>query len=224
MSVVAVANVKGGVGKSVIATMLAEALRDAGQETLLVEGDECSPASELLDSSVTTVPLNDWLANPQKAALTIVDMAPANSEQHNATYSRTDKVVIVTTDDPASLMGAIRTVRIVGAANPSAMFALVVNNVKNKSVGRRVAARLTQALLRYLSREFAFFMVVPYCPAIAHCTAKRQTLAEGAPKTKARIDFATLALAVSQWVPEDSRPEFLPDWRKTATGQTAKAA
>lgn len=223
MSTVAVYNVKGGVGKSVVALHLSLAMRAAEHQAVHVEGDSEAPMSKLPDCLTDAVPLNTWLEKPTTGT-TVIDLGPGWTANHALALSKTNLVILVTTAEPASLLGTIRAGRQCLGQNPQVEFALVVNDVPSKSAGRRFAARLTSAFLKYLSQDITFFVVIPHNKAIAEATARRRSLNEHKPKSKALIDFATLAAAVGSWQKSQEKPELLPAWRSSPSGQTAKAA
>jgi MinD-like ATPase involved in chromosome partitioning or flagellar assembly len=224
VSVVAVFNVKGGVGKSTLAILLTSALRDMGKETALVEGDPSSPQSELVEGGEGSIPLGEWLVSGSKTAMTIVDLGPGYSEFHLDALAKVDLIVIVSTADPASLMGAVRSTRLALTANPVARFALVVNKVSDKPTGQRVAERLNRSLTRLLSQQFETSFVVPSCPAIARSTLRRQTLVAADPKSKTLAETRAIAQALAEWQSLEVKPQFLPSWRTAGQGQTLRAA
>lgn len=223
MSTVAVYNVKGGVGKSVVALHLSLAMRAAGTQAVHVEGDTEAPMSKLPDCLPDAVPLDTWLEKPANGP-TVIDLGPGCSANHSLALSKADLVILVTTAEPASLLGTIRAARQCLGQNSQAEFALVVNDVTNKASGRKIAARLTAAFLKHLSQDISFFVVIPHNEAIAEATSRRQSLSEYKPKSKALIDFATLAAAVGAWQKNQGKPELLTSWRLPTSGQTAKAA
>ena len=220
MRVIAVANAKGGVGKSFIASNLSIAMSNVGSSVLLVDLDPHVPSADLLfpdaplgalwNSTVAKPDLHgvnerlsvlvagpspltgdeaeerlstDWKLLSPSADFVLIDLGPGLSNPSRSVLSVAEQVLIVTTPEPASLLGALRTARAAVVENPKAEIAFVVNKAPSNWTARRVASRFAESTARFLSHEVSFWGHVLLDSKVTVCSAKRLVAVKTYPRS-----------------------------------------
>lgn len=249
---IAVANARGGVGKTSLACAISLAIAEKGTKTLLVDGDislanldvhlGLRPTATLrnvvcdaldLESTVMEGPnglsvvcggsgvrelanidperVNEIVKNLQGVAggfdLVVYDTGSGISESPMAFLLAVDRVVLVCTPDPTSVMDAYATVKILFEEKPDADVVLVVNMAEDEKSGLVVYGRFKAIVGQFLNKEIALAGIVPYDFAARLAARERTSFLLSSPNCKA-------AKAVHQFVSglfETSEEEEKPD-------------
>ncbi len=127
-----------------------------------------------------------------------------------------DRIVMVTTPDPASLMDSYTAIKAVVGKDPSKTFSVIVNRVGNGAEGRRIFERIESVVAKYLGIQLESLGEVPEDPFMSLSHKKRSPLVSCYPGSPASLavhglaerlltQFQKTAFRGSAWIPKRLR-------------------
>ena len=143
MPVIVVANPKGGVGKSTVATNLAGALASAGKAVMLGDVDRQQSAKQWLQLRPATLPvIRGWdvegerIVRPPKGTTHVVLDTPAglHDEKLQQVLAMADRVLVPLQPSLFDIQATHAFVQEVKALHPKAKIAVVGNRVKETTI------------------------------------------------------------------------------------------
>lgn len=236
MKKILIANAKGGVGKTMLATNLAWIASVSGTKTVLIDAHAAVPCHQVFYPSIDEqgkglIGVNERLALMSLSTsdsladalmpiegdfgLAIVDMGPDLGPPHPSCFASADLIVLVSTADPAALLGALKTARGARRANPAAKFGVVVNCALSAGVGEASGKRLIANLTRFLSAEAVFLGAIVFVPAVTASVRKRQVLARESPGHRAAKSMGQIFKALLVATESECKVEILPSLKVT---------
>ncbi len=170
MMITSFCNLKGGVGKSLLVAHIASQLSQE-QKVLVVDADFCVPtqlnalgSAEFEFQTDPLYPINEnlkiWssLTDPgslsvkdlwKEAEIVLIDTPPAISSWVLNLVQQSDQVCLVSTPNPASTIGLVRTARLIRDSGFSKQFSILLNRTQNTD-SSLLSHRLQSVLLRNL--------------------------------------------------------------------------
>jgi|GEM_PF-5367619 len=245
MKIITIANAKGGVGKSFVASNLAHSLNARGHKTLLVDLDQNVPSSKFWSLSNEStefdgkVRISDNLLvatssrlNPEldlttvwpEAEFVIVDTSPGMEMSTVRAFGRSDLVLLVTSPEPASILGLLKTANAVLLANGNAGLGLVTNQTAGPVAAAKLATRLALKLGQALSSDFVFQTNIPFDHFVSDMAVRRQLISAVKPKSKVAKAISDLAETAINHVPDREQIVLLPQLRAQAPAPQKIAA
>ncbi len=129
---------KGGVGKSTLAILLFEALRQAGKSVVIRDWDVQGTSSKALDL------IDPARRPPPNPEITLYDTPPNLEHVATASAVRDAQVVlVVTTPSPADIWEAEEAVKFATSRHPEAAVRVVFNKVRKSTILGRLAEQNT---------------------------------------------------------------------------------
>jgi chromosome partitioning protein len=218
MPIIAVANGKGGVGKSTVAINIAGAIAKISEPILLIDADPQGTVSDWSksrqDLSETKrvhkkleVPTSPWssgdlaaklASSAQSFTFTIIDCGPANDKTMRTAFAICDFAIIPVTPSPFDIRSVKKTIDMLREGQVSASiqiqpFLLISKKIVGTTLGREANQVLVTFNIPILKTEI--------CQRIALCEAgiMGQTIHEYAPGSQAAVEFETLSKEVLKW-------------------------
>ena len=145
--VIAVVNVKGGVGKTTVSVHLAAALHEMGVPVALWDADPQGSATQWLDAAAadasvpiaySPVSLDALRAWPAPADVLVIDTPPVLLDEQQAVLARAEFVIVPTQQGGADLTQALRTAAALEAAEVP--HAVLVNRAARPTISHREAS------------------------------------------------------------------------------------
>ncbi|MDX2342191.1 ParA family protein [Micrococcus sp. M4NT] len=145
--VIAVVNVKGGVGKTTVSVHLAAALHELGVPVSLWDADPQGSATQWLDAAAQTAPvpipyspvnLDALRSTPAPADVLVIDTPPGLMDVQRAVLARSQFVIVPTQQGGADLTQALRTAAALEAAGMP--HAVLVNRAAKPTISHREAS------------------------------------------------------------------------------------
>ena len=218
MPVVAIANGKGGVGKSTVAINLAGALAKKTETVFLVDVDpqgtlsdwfnsrKEQPANSLIHKNLEVTPL-PWSANDlsskisnksKEYAFTVIDCGPANDKITRTALAVADFAIIPVTPSPYDIHSVRKTLDMIHEGKNEAgievqSYLLISRKIVGTNLGREAREALKAFKIPILKTEI--------CQRVALCEAGilGQTIHEYAGNSQATDEFDELGKEVLKW-------------------------
>lgn len=108
-------------------------------------------------------------------------------------------VLVVVCDDPASIMDAYATIKVLAQGGGKRRFRVLVNMSRDQAAGLRLYARLLEVCDRYLDVVLDFAGQVPHDPRIPAALKRRRCVVESAATSPAAQAFKELAQVTANW-------------------------
>ena len=119
-----------------------------------------------------------------------------------------DQVVLVVTPDPASIVDAYATAKVLFRQDPNAAVRVVANTVANDEQGNKVFSLIQSTARTYLNKELSYLGSVCKDDQVSFWTRRRRPFLDAEPSCPASHDVTALAARLSICVGEDSRPSL----------------
>lgn len=231
MKKIAIANAKGGVGKTFLSTNLAVALANSGLKTLLVDSNCDLPSmlhwqrDEAAVENLTVARCSeDWGALSGSADYTLIDTGPSTDAETLQTLSESEILLLVTTPEPESIHGLIKTLEAVLLAGAKPPLFVVTNQTLGPTAARRLGSSVERKLSRLLSVSIASVADVPYDPAVADLAIRRQPIVSTKPKHRVSSAVERIARSLRAFEPARAELDLLPQLKVNPAMQLDKAA
>lgn len=218
MSIIAITNGKGGVGKSTIAINLSGALAGKNESVLLLDTDPQGTTSDWFHSrqkqsddnlihknlSVSPTPWsadelkNNLLKQARNFNFTIIDCGPANDKITRTAFVMSDFAIIPVTPSPYDINSARKTIEMLREGKKSAglkvkPYLLISRKVVGTVLAREVREALTVFNIPILKTEISQRV------ALCESGIEGQTINEYTPDSLASFEFNSLKKEVCKW-------------------------
>lgn len=116
-----------------------------------------------------------------------------------------DQVVLVVTPDPASIVDAYATAKVLFRNDPNAVVRVVANMVTNDEQGKKVFSVLQSTTKTYVNKELSYLGSVCKDEQVSYWTRRRRPFLDAEPSCAASHDVTALAARLSIRVGKESR-------------------
>jgi flagellar biosynthesis protein FlhG len=183
---------------------------DASLEDLLVSGPggvRILPASsglrELTSLSVAhRAILADAFERLRKSVdFLLIDTASGIADSVVDTILLANRVIVVTSVEPAAIVDAYATVKVLSAASPATEIGIVVNNVRSAEEASLAYKQLDVAANRFLNRSLKFYGLVSEDAQLRESVLIQRAVVEHRPQADASRCFRMLAARVAGLAP-----------------------
>ena len=127
----------------------------------------------------------------------VVDTASGISDSVIDTVLMADRVVLVTNNEPAAVVDAYATAKVVTASSPKAEIGVVVNRVSDAHEAGLAFRQLDVAAAKFLGRPLRFYGFVVDDPAVQQSTLSQRAVVDEAPQAPASRCFRILAARIA---------------------------
>jgi flagellar biosynthesis protein FlhG len=127
----------------------------------------------------------------------VVDTASGISDNVIDTVLMADRVVLVTNNEPAAVVDAYATAKVVTASSPKAEIGVVVNRVSDAHDAGLAFRQLDVAAAKFLGRPLRFYGFIVDDPAVQHSTLSQRAVVDEAPQAPASRCFRILAARIA---------------------------
>jgi len=127
----------------------------------------------------------------------VVDTASGISDNVIDTVLMADRVVLVTNNEPAAVVDAYATAKVVTASSPKAEIGVVVNRVSDAHEAGLAFRQLDVAAAKFLGRPLRFYGFVVDDAAVQHSTLSQRAVVDEAPQAPASRCFRILAARIA---------------------------
>lgn len=146
--------------------------------------------------------LNEGLAHLSASVdFLVVDTGAGISNNVIDTLCGADRVMVVTSLEPTSVVDAYAMVKILTVCNPTKELGLLVNGARDQAEADLVFRQLDIAATRFLHRRLQPYGHVPTDPAVREAVLLQQAVVTHAPHSPASHSFRRLANRVSAMAP-----------------------
>lgn len=135
----------------------------------------------------------------QSADFMIVDTAAGISSNTLDFCDASQEVVVVVTDDPASITDAYATIKVLNQRTRRNRFRVLVNMGRYENAALQLYTRLLEVTDRYLDVSLDYCGVIPYDGAVRTAVKRRRCLVDAFPTAKSALAFKKLAGTVDNW-------------------------
>jgi len=123
----------------------------------------------------------------------LIDTASGISDNVVETMQLAGRVMLVTSVEPAAIVDAYATAKVLAGASPSTEIGIVVNNVRDAEEAGLAFRQLDVAANRFLGRSLAYYGFVANDPAMRDAVLTQRAIVEHLPQSPASRCFRILA-------------------------------
>ena len=127
----------------------------------------------------------------------LIDTASGISDNVIDTILLAGCVIVVTSVEPAAIVDAYATVKVVNAAAPSTEIGIVVNSVRTGDDASLAYRQLDMAANRFLGRSLKFYGFIPEDAAVRDAVLTQRAIVDHMPQAEASRSFRILAARLS---------------------------
>jgi flagellar biosynthesis protein FlhG len=127
----------------------------------------------------------------------MIDTAAGISDNVIDTLTMADRVLLVTNLDPAAIVDAYATAKVVTAASPKATIGIVVNGVRDAQEAGLAFRQLDVAAAKFLHRSLKYYGFVADDPLVRQATLAQRAVVTHAPQCAASRCFRILAARIA---------------------------
>jgi flagellar biosynthesis protein FlhG len=127
----------------------------------------------------------------------VVDTASGISDNVIDTVLMADRVLLVTNLEPAAVVDAYATAKVVTASSPKAEIGVVVNRVSDAHEAGLAFRQLDVAAAKFLGRPLRFYGFIVEDSAVQRATLSQHAVVEQAPQAPASRCFRILAARIA---------------------------
>ena len=129
----------------------------------------------------------------------IIDTAAGISETTLKFVQASRQILVVITDEPASINGAYNLIKLLSRNYGVTHFHIVTNMTRSLHEGRALFARLVQITDRFLSVVLDYLGDLPFDEKVRSAAQKYQCVFEAYPKSNCAITYQKLAQKIDRW-------------------------
>ena len=135
----------------------------------------------------------------------LIDTASGISDEVLETMLLADRVMIVTSVEPAAIVDAYATAKVLNAASPNTEIGIVVNSVRSAEEAALAYRQLDVAANRFLRRGLRYYGFISEDPAVRDAVLTQRAIVEHMPQAPASRCFRILASRVAGLNPIDGK-------------------
>jgi flagellar biosynthesis protein FlhG len=140
----------------------------------------------------------------------LIDTASGISDNVVELLLIADRVIVVTSFEPAAIVGAYAVIKILTTASPDKDVGLVVNAVRDADEAGLVFRQLEMAAKRFLKRSLQFAGFIVRDPAVREAVLSQRAIVDYAPQAPASRCFRILASRISGQAGGGTGPRITP--------------
>ena len=134
----------------------------------------------------------------------LIDTPSGISDNVIETMLLAPRVMIVTSVEPAAIVDAYATVKVLSSASPTTEIGIVVNNVRSAEDAALAYKQLDIAANRFLSRALKFYGFIVEDRAVREAVLVQRSIVDHMPQADASRCFRILAARMASLAPVDS--------------------
>ncbi len=135
----------------------------------------------------------------------LIDTASGISDNVIETMLLAGRIILVTSVEPAAIVDAYATAKVVSAASPSIELGIVVNNARNAEEASLAFRQLDVAANRFLNRPLSYYGYISEDAAIRDAVVSQRAIVEHMPQAPASRCFRILAARMAALDPVHGR-------------------
>jgi len=137
----------------------------------------------------------------------LIDTAAGISDTVIDTMLLADRVIVVTSVEPAAIVDAYATVKVLNHASPDMEIGIVVNSVRSSDEALMAFRQLDMAAKRFLGRSLKFFGFVTSDASVRDAVVTQRSIVEHMPQADASRCFRMLAARLAGLGPAEVRSQ-----------------
>jgi flagellar biosynthesis protein FlhG len=134
----------------------------------------------------------------------LIDTASGISDNVIETLRLAGRVIVVTSVEPAAIVDAYATVKVLNAASPTTEIGIVVNNVRSAEEASLAYRQLDVAANRFLARALKFYGFIPEDRSVRDAVLIQRSIVDHLPQAEASRCFRILAARIAALGPIDT--------------------
>ena len=131
----------------------------------------------------------------------LIDTASGISDNVVETMLLAGRVILVTSVEPAAIVDAYATAKVLSAASPALEIGIVVNNVRDGEEASLAFRQLDIAANRFLNRPLKYYGFISEDPAVRDAVVTQRAIVEHMPQAPASRCFRILAARMASLDP-----------------------
>ncbi|HEY6361508.1 MAG TPA: MinD/ParA family protein [Vicinamibacterales bacterium] len=135
----------------------------------------------------------------------LIDTASGISDNVVETMLLAGRVILVTSVEPAAIVDAYATAKVLSSASPGLEIGIVVNNVRNGEEANLAFRQLDVAANRFLNRRLIYYGFISEDPAVRDAVVTQRAVVEHMPQAPASRCFRILAARMASLDPARGR-------------------
>jgi flagellar biosynthesis protein FlhG len=155
----------------------------------------------------------------------VMDTAAGISDNVVDTLLLAGRIIVVTSVEPAAIVDAYATVKVLTEASPSSEIGIVVNHARNADEAALAHRQLDAAAHRFLGRSLRFYGFINEDPALREAALTQRAIVDHMPQAASSRCFRILAARVAGLGPAASPRRTLldtvPDFHEAEVPQCA---